>query len=170
MYESTKTLLAVRGLLRDLSFTVHKTAVLTDSAATIRTLHNPVSTRYKFLGIYIHFVKELVTRMGLEIHHLNRDQNAADLLTKQSRTHEFQRLLELALPPFSWKHVRTSPQTMGGASQIIGQQQNTVQSDTAQKKGSQKIAVGKRKLTSKIQSRKTEVKRHQRNYLHKPVF
>ena len=117
IYASCKTLLTLRGLLEELNTTPRHIAILTDSSATVRTLHNPVSSRYKFLSIYIHFVKELVSRLNLQIYHLPREQNAADLLTKQSNRFEFDRLWNLAKPPFCWKHNKVDHRTKGGESQ-----------------------------------------------------
>ena len=104
IYTASKKLQYFKGLLDELDMSPEKISVLTDSAASIQTVHNAVSPRYKFLGIYIWFLKQLIKMVGLKLYFLNRSLNFADLLTKQSATHIFLNLWNQAQPPLQWKH------------------------------------------------------------------
>ena len=54
-----------------------------------------------------------MTHLQLKVYHVERSQNAADYLTKQSNTSIFRRLWHLAKPPFTWTHLRIN-QSKGG--------------------------------------------------------
>ena len=111
IYSASKRVLTIRGLLGDIEEKIDQTVLLTDSSSCVQTLHNNVSTRYKFLAIYIEFVKEIMVYQELKVLHLNRRQNIADILTKQPIQAEFERLWRLCLPPLIWLHkqVESNP-------------------------------------------------------------
>lgn len=102
IYRSSKVLLEYKGLLSDLKQKVTDVIILTDSSSSIQTLNNPISSRYRFLSIYIAFVKQLFVSNDFKIHFINRENNFADVLGKQNVLSEFQRYWNMAFSPFKW--------------------------------------------------------------------
>lgn len=107
IYRTSKKMLYYKGLLNDVGETEVESVILTDSKASVHTVNMPVSTRYKFLSLYIHFVKQLLRQLQLKVVFVRRELNPADLLTKQNCRREFDRLWTMLLSPFRWVHVQT---------------------------------------------------------------
>ena len=116
---STKGLMSVRGISRDFAAKTTQLAILTDSLSTVGTLHNPTSPRYSYLSIVINFIRVQVEAGILKVVHLPRDQNFADVLTKQPTVREFQDQIEKATSPFIWKHKRQGNGVRVNANHLI---------------------------------------------------
>ena len=106
LLRTTKMLLYLRGIFKDFGEKDVDLAILTDSSSTVGTVNNPSSSRYKYLSVYLQFIKQTVDKEDLKVVHLNRKWNFADLLTKQADVETFQRLLQLAMSPFAWIHKK----------------------------------------------------------------
>ena len=104
MVDVAKTLLYLRGLLTDIGEGEMETTILTDSLSSVRTSHNPTSMRYRYLLVYLSFLRQLVKDKVLRVLFLKRIQNFADLVTKQATLKEFLSLSKLAFGPFHWQH------------------------------------------------------------------
>ena len=114
IYVASKKMLFFRGLLEEQNALKVKTVLFTDSISFIQTLKSSVWTRYKFLGLYLHFVKEVILNLDLAIYFLKRDLNIADLLTKQNTPPIFEALWLLSQTPFKWTHGQVSSILRGG--------------------------------------------------------
>ena len=82
-------MLHYRGLLQDFGEENITTTILTDSSSSIQTIINPVSSKYKFKSIIIHYLKQLVKQENVQLVFIQRQQNIADVRTKQNSTKEF---------------------------------------------------------------------------------
>ena len=102
--KSTKMLLHLKGLAEDMKERDIEVALLTDSSSSVGTVHSPVTSKYKYLSVYITFVKNIVAEVGLKVVHLLRDHNFADLMTKQSDFATFSNMWKGATEPFQWRH------------------------------------------------------------------
>ena len=100
----TKTLIYLKGLHMDFGEKKFETAILTDSQSTVRTVNNPVSARYKYLSAFIGFIKWAVLQFSIRVVYLNREQNFADIMTKQGSCEEFTRHWNNASSRFDWTH------------------------------------------------------------------
>ena len=104
IFRTSKKLLHYKGLLRDLGEQKITMAILSDSSTSLRTIANPISTRYKFISIQIHYLKQLIQQPQFKVVYIPREKNLADLMTKQNVPREFHRLWSLAYTPFRWNH------------------------------------------------------------------
>ena len=105
IYRGSKATLLMRGILETFeeeTFVI-EAVILTDSKTAIQTLSSPVSTRLGYMAIYIFFVKDLIRKERLQVYHVSREVNVADLMTKPVTVKEFNALWKLTQSPFSWK-------------------------------------------------------------------
>ena len=106
IYRSSKKLLHYDGMFRDFGERNVQSTILTDSSSSINTVYNPVSARYKFLAVRIHFLKQQVQIGKIRVIYMRRWYNLADLMTKQNSPQEFSRLWTMAQSPFRWVHTK----------------------------------------------------------------
>ena len=111
---TTKELYHISGLLQDFGEMDLQTTILTDSASTVRTVVSPISRRYKYLSVYIAFLKEMVKEHGLHVVHLNREYNFADMLTKATTALEFTKQWNKIIAPFRWVHKNSASKNERG--------------------------------------------------------
>ena len=104
IFRTSKKLQTFVGLLHDFNITNVKTAILTDSSSSVNTVHKPVTSRYKHMSVFIHYIRNQIERNDLQCLWINRKENVADLMTKQNNRNEFEKLLKAALTPFKWIH------------------------------------------------------------------
>ena len=100
---ATKQLIYLKGQLEELSVEQIHTVLLSDSQSSVDAVHRSVTEKSKHMAIYLHFIKQELSS-SFAVRHIKREQNFADLLTKQSRTEEFRRLWQAASSPFLWIH------------------------------------------------------------------
>ena len=74
------------------------------SKGCLSTTQLPVTRKFKFMSIYIAFLKELAKRIELQILKIPRDKNIADYLTKQGTPEEQRAFQEHLYTPFEWTH------------------------------------------------------------------
>ena len=83
IYRTSKTIIQSRGLSSFFpTVTQVKPTILSDSQIAIITINNPISTHFRYLAIYSQFVKELPSTLKLEVIHIARENNIAELMTK----------------------------------------------------------------------------------------
>ena len=104
LIKTTKTMIFLKGLLKDFGELKVQMALLTDSQSTVGTVNNPVSSRYKYLAAYITFIKSVIAREQMRVVFLRREYNFADIMTKQSSSEIFNRLWNMASSKFKWTH------------------------------------------------------------------
>ena len=102
---TTKQLLFLKGLLKDFGRNNIKIALLTDSSSSVATIKDPISSRYKYLSLYLAFIKAEVEKKAFEVKHLRRIQNFADMLTKALDGPSFMRFSNMINTPFQWRHL-----------------------------------------------------------------
>ena len=73
--------------------------MLMDSTNAVSAISS-ITDKNKHMGIYLAFLRMLVNQKVIAIHHIPREQNVADLLTKQGTIEEFQRLRKDMFEPF----------------------------------------------------------------------
>ena len=75
------------------------TPMLVDSTNAVSAISS-ITDKNKHMGIYLAYLRMLVKEKVVAIHHIPREQNVADLLTKQGTIEEFQRLRKDMFEPF----------------------------------------------------------------------
>ena len=104
IYRTSKQLVYLKGLLGDMGEKDTSITILTDSDSSVKTVHNPISSRYKYLSVYVNFLKQQMKAHGLSVIFLSREHNFADLLTKQNTKEVFEALRKKLWTPFKWTH------------------------------------------------------------------
>ena len=74
----------VRGLLTDFQQPIHEIPPLTDTQSSVKTIALPITAKYKHMALPIHFFKHYASLLPIEVHHLNRGDDFANILIKQS--------------------------------------------------------------------------------------
>ena len=100
---SSKRLLFFKGFIEECRAPIDDIGILIDSKSCLSTINFPTSQRFKFLSIYIAFVKELVERISLLVVKIPRSINLADLFTRQGSIDEFKSFMQFIQQPFCWK-------------------------------------------------------------------
>ena len=104
---TTKLVTYLHGFIQELGQVPKRCpTILTDSESSVNTLHKPVSEQYKYIAVPIHFVKEKIEHKQVKVVYIKRNQNSADLLTKQADLKTFQQLWTAVSTPFQWIHKR----------------------------------------------------------------
>ena len=103
IYRASKKLIVYKGTALDFGEEIEGITIFTDSQSSVGTINNPVSSRYRFLSIYITFLRNLMSKNELEMKFISRKQNLADVLTKQVPEEEFKTIWKSVFSPF--KHV-----------------------------------------------------------------
>ena len=97
-------MLYIKGLLQDMGEPTMDIAILTDSKSSVGTAYSPISARYRYISVTITFLKQLIAQENLKLVHLPRQNNFADLMTKQNDVQTYKMLKQLAFSPFQWTH------------------------------------------------------------------
>ncbi len=106
IYAASKIMLYLHGLFRDFTHGAHADlVVLTDSLSSVQTLDRPVSMKYKFLSVKVHFLKFCRDVFKMLFLHIDREENFADNLTKQNDEGLFTLYHKQMLDEFVWQHV-----------------------------------------------------------------
>ena len=103
IYRTTKQLVHISGLLKEIGVQELTTVILTDSQSSVDTTKRAVTERSKHMAVYIHYIKEKLGKRFL-VKHIPRQSNFADMLTKQSNKETFDRYWHAASTPFQWVH------------------------------------------------------------------
>ena len=101
VFVASKKIKWIKHLLEELGFSPkdYKVPLLTDSTNAVRAICT-LTDRSKHLGVYLAYVRDLIRMNYLSVHHVKREDNYADMLTKQDSIKSFQRMRKLAAEPF----------------------------------------------------------------------
>ncbi len=105
LFQTAKTIRVMYSMLKELQVEVKDPVLLTDSASCVRTIQKSTQADQKHLGVYVHYLKELKAEIGLKIYYIPREENLADMFTKQVSTKEFISICKKLSEPFEWIHV-----------------------------------------------------------------
>ena len=105
MAEGAKNMLFYKGFLEEVQADVFSLGLLVDSKSSISTVNFPITKRFRFLCVYIAFVKETLRRTALKVFKIDREMNLADQFTRQGNSDEFKIFRERLAAPFHWKHA-----------------------------------------------------------------
>ncbi len=103
----------LKGLIEELTGNQVRVVILTDSSSSVSTVHNPVTTRYRFLAIYISYIQHLIQKNNFAVKFIPRECNLADVIAKQVGPSEFVQQWKNIRQPF--RYVDSSPGSKEGA-------------------------------------------------------
>ena len=106
VYVAVKRLKWIKAMLEEMELTPLEKVVpvLTDSDNAVKAICT-ITDRNKHLGLYIAYIRDLIKRKVMSLHHISREWNYADLFTKQDDIKDYQRFRKLAREPLSIEYV-----------------------------------------------------------------
>ena len=106
IFQTAKQIFIMFSMCKELKVKINVPTILTDSSSSVRTLEKSTQALQKHLGVYVHYLKELKERIGLKVIFIKRNENIADLQTKQPSKNDFIRTVKKLQEPFEWRHVK----------------------------------------------------------------
>ena len=103
IFSAAKKMRYLQGFLGEIGEEKVATIILTDSLSTTNALKQPITTLNKHVALYLHFIKQEINN-GLKVRYISRENNLADVLTKQTATNVFETQVKQMYEPFEYIH------------------------------------------------------------------
>ena len=116
----------MRRFMSELRFFPQKgpSLILTDSLAATRAVEK-LSHAGKHMAVYLAYLREKFQEQEIQIQKIVRDENVADLFTRQSQTKEYQRLVQQLFDPLRLDFLPRGPCECNGRKKTQSKQERS---------------------------------------------